>query len=74
MRNLLQYPVTLDEIVECLERLRDREATEKRIGDMTPLLLDMAVCAVRYRELKLWERGDLAGMNATLSRQEPDRG
>jgi hypothetical protein len=58
VRNVLEYPVTLEEIVDCLKRLRDREGEAGRVGDMTPLLLEMAICAVRYRELYLWERGD----------------
>jgi hypothetical protein len=70
MRNILEYPVTLDEIINCLKQLRDREAAKPLIGDMTPLLLDMAICAVRYRELKLWERGDAEGMRKALSRRE----
>lgn len=66
MRNILAHPVTLDEIVDCLKRLRDREAAEERCGDMTPLLLDMAICAVRYRELHLWERDNDAQFQAAM--------
>jgi hypothetical protein len=66
MRNLLEHPVTLDEIVDCLTNLRDREAAEERVGDMTPTLLDLAIAAIRYRELKLWERGDMEGMSIAL--------
>jgi hypothetical protein len=67
MRNLLVYPVTLDEIVECLERCRDDARAEERCGDMRPMLLNLAISAVRYRELKLWERGDREGMRAALA-------
>jgi hypothetical protein len=66
MRNLLEYPVTHEEIIECLARLRDREMAEGRVGDMTPTLLDLAIAAVQYRQLKLWERGDLHAMEKAL--------
>jgi hypothetical protein len=66
MRNLLEYPVTHEEIIECLTRLRDREMVKERVGDTTPLLLDLAIAAVQYRQLKLWERGDLHAMEKAL--------
>lgn len=69
MRNLLEHPVTLNEIVECLQRLRDESMAEQRCGDMMPTLLDLAIAAVRYRELKLWERGDLDGMRSALEQR-----
>jgi hypothetical protein len=28
-RNILEYPITLDEIVDCLKQLRDRESQAK---------------------------------------------
>lgn len=46
MRNLAQYPITAEEIVECVNRLKDE--AQKRVevdhicGDMTPLLLTVA--------------------------------
>jgi hypothetical protein len=55
MRNLKEYPVTLDEIVECLQAFK-AECDPELVGDMRPTLLDHAIAAVRYRELKLWER------------------
>jgi hypothetical protein len=55
MRNLEQYPVTLDEIIDCLETFKT-ECDPELIGDMRPLLLDMAIAAVQYRMMKLWER------------------
>lgn len=67
MRNLLEYPITHDEIIECLARLRDREMTGEQTGDMTPTLLDFAIAAVQYRQLKLWERGDTDAMAAALA-------
>jgi len=72
MRNLLEHPVTHEEIIECLERLRDREMAEERVGDMTPTLLNLAIAAFQYRQLKLWELGDLEAMSAALAaKQEP---
>ncbi len=51
MRNLLEYPVTTEEIVQCLVRLKEKEEAEieaKHImGDMTPLLLEKAIMIVR---------------------------
>lgn len=44
MRNLVEYPVTKQEIVECLDRLimERRERRDDLIGDMTPVLLEVA--------------------------------
>lgn len=41
MRNLLEHPITPEEVVKCLELLALDNSFEKtrRIGDMTPLLL-----------------------------------
>lgn len=55
MRNLHAYPITLDEVVECLETFK-RECDPALVGDMRPILLDHAIASIRYRELKLWER------------------
>lgn len=41
MRNLIQYPVTFEEKVELLKRLRNDFLAEQRIGDMRPVLLDV---------------------------------
>lgn len=58
MRNLVQYPITLDEIVETLETLKKQVLAEEHIGDIRPLCLDMAIAAVQHRQMKLWERGE----------------
>jgi hypothetical protein len=46
MRNLEQYPITAEEVLKCLNRLKD-EAQERMVrdmvcGDMSPLLLAVA--------------------------------
>lgn len=47
MRNIVEYPITIEEITGCLERLRKQalEEIKDRVicGDMTPLLLDRAI-------------------------------
>lgn len=46
MRNLEQYPITAEEVLECVNTLKDE--VQKRVeiddicGDMTPLLLTVA--------------------------------
>lgn len=42
MRNLLQYPITLSEVIECLKQLQ-KECNPDAIGNMTPLLLQQAI-------------------------------
>ena len=42
MRNLVEYPITIGEICQCLDRLSDEINKEERIGDMRPLLLQEA--------------------------------
>lgn len=66
MRNILEYPVTHDEIIECLARYRDAALARAVPGDMDATLLDLAIAAVQYRQLKLWERGDLEAMGKAL--------
>ena len=68
MRNLLEYPVTHEEIIECLERHRDEARDSNLIGNIDAMLLDLAIAAVQYRQLKLWERGDLHGMQEALKK------
>lgn len=47
MRNLLEYPITLQEVIDLLERLETdaiKEGEEKLLcGDMRPLLLRKAI-------------------------------
>lgn len=42
MRNILEFPVTLTEVIECLQRLEQEALKTDRIGDMTPVLLHRA--------------------------------
>jgi hypothetical protein len=42
MRNLHEYPVTKEEILDYLARLQDEVIKEDGIGDMRPLLLAKA--------------------------------
>lgn len=60
MRNLEQYPVTLDEVIDCLRQFKDEvdPTVTGIIGDMRPILLDYAISALRYRQLHLWQRGE----------------
>lgn len=39
MRNLKEYPITADEIVEYLRRVAAEKDQEDRVGDVGPLLL-----------------------------------
>ncbi len=43
MRNLAQYPVTFEEVMGCLETLKQQHLDEGRIGDMRPKLLQTAM-------------------------------
>lgn len=42
MRNTVEYPITKEEIAECLRGLSILFQREGRIGDMRPLLLEKA--------------------------------
>jgi hypothetical protein len=49
MRNEIEFPITLDEVIECLERL-ERDSLESgpvAYGDMTPILLRAAIQVVK---------------------------
>jgi hypothetical protein len=54
MRNLKHRPITIDEVVECLRRLSrelaEENAKDLRIGDMRPILLNVAVKLIRRLE------------------------
>jgi hypothetical protein len=69
VRNILEHPITHEEIIACLERHRDEALRDPAPGDMDATLLDLAIAAVQYRQLKLWERGDTEGMVAALARR-----
>lgn len=43
MRNIVEFPVTKQEIYECLERIQHDLMEEGRIGDMRPYLVDLAL-------------------------------
>ena len=51
MRNLAEYPITREEIVECLEQIgaEIQRMNEEQLacGDMRPLLLDRAIRMVK---------------------------
>lgn len=51
MRNLAEYPITLDEVIECLNGLKLEamaEAVENlSYGDMRPLLLEHAIKVIK---------------------------
>ena len=42
MRNLMEFPIDDDEILECLKTLSEQLTSEGRIGDMRPMLLTEA--------------------------------
>lgn len=65
MRNLLEYPITNREIVECLEQFK-ADCDPKLVGDMRPLLLDAAINTIQAVNL-LAEAGVdvLRGQDAT---------
>lgn len=54
MRNTHEYPVTLDEIVDCLQRLHNDIIHEHPdlIGDMRPLLLRKAISLIKLCDIK----------------------
>ena len=54
MRNLAKHPVTIDEIVDCLESQSKKLSEEKRVGDMRPLLLREAAKIIRRVDFATW--------------------
>lgn len=42
MRNTVEYPITLSEVIECLRQFQD-SCDPDLIGDMRPLLLKRAI-------------------------------
>jgi hypothetical protein len=42
MRNLLDYPITKEEIVQCLLHLSNELSKDELVGDMRPILLETA--------------------------------
>lgn len=55
MRNLKRYPITSQEIEDCLRDLAKEHGADKTglIGDMTPILLEAAANIVRRAEFVL---------------------
>lgn len=51
MRNTIEFPITCDEVIECLERLKQQEMKSEAIGDMTPLLLHRAIQIVKRERI-----------------------
>ena len=53
MRNILQYPITDEEVIEVLQRLQEDIAKENTVemvvGDMRPLVLGYAI--ERFKEI-----------------------
>lgn len=39
MRNILEYPVTKNEVIEKLESIKDEELTSERIGGIDALIM-----------------------------------
>jgi hypothetical protein len=53
MRNLLEYPITKEEIVECLAELARTFDNLELCGDMRPLLLKRAIKIIKSaKEIK----------------------
>lgn len=42
MRNTVEYPITLDEVIACLREYQ-KECNPEAMGDMRPLLLQRAI-------------------------------
>ena len=65
MRNLLQYPVTKQEIINCLKEFAAEASPEESCGDMRPLLLAEAILIIdkmyaSYKIFSTWkETADL---------------
>ena len=47
MRDLLRYPITKLEVLNCLEDLLEEIQLEQGIGDMRPLLLQVAMEVIK---------------------------
>ena len=56
MRDLEKYPITTDEIIQCLQRLMDDVSYEKTglVGDMRPLLLANAIQIIMEADADTW--------------------
>lgn len=47
MRNIAEYPITKEEILECLLSISEDINKYKRVGDMRPIFLRLAAEAVK---------------------------
>lgn len=57
MRNIMETPVTKEEIIDTLLRLADEFEGEEKYGDMRPLILKQAAQHVAYSAAPLNEMG-----------------
>ena len=53
MRNIVQYPVTKEEIVMVLSSIKDSINDEELIGDIRPYIIDIVIDYVNTNTLKL---------------------
>jgi xanthine dehydrogenase iron-sulfur cluster and FAD-binding subunit A len=60
-RNLIKYPVTREEIIDCLTTLSADIIKEERVGDMRPSLLTLAaeIIAKRRDNKRIYHFRDL---------------
>jgi len=47
MRNLKEFPITKDEIIDCLRQLQEDIIKEDLVGDMRPILLEEAMDIIK---------------------------
>ena len=69
MRNLKEYPVTKEEIIECLTRLVDDYYHQVPVcGDMTFMLVTEAIKHVRGSKLELSDLGTVQDSGEAVGR------
>jgi hypothetical protein len=79
MRNLKAYPITLDEIEQCLLCFAEELSKDELIGDMRPLLLQTAAeivgkCAVAAEAIEKIKTEIMLGCPIAESYQKADEG
>jgi hypothetical protein len=79
MRNLKAYPITLDEIEQCLLCLAEELSKDELVGDMRPLLLQKAAeivgkCAVAAEAIEKIKTEIMLGCPIAESYQKADEG
>ena len=80
MRNLAAFPVTKDEVIECLKRVSDEKVRDKNgeliIGSMDPYLLQIAAETIQRHGIECEElrhlRLQLAHTEAIVTKQESE--